>query len=60
MNYCKYIKTNPYKWQQILLNINIELEQEQEPPPKFSKRMVLSVWNQTTRAMANLGIKFIN
>ena len=29
-------------------------QQEQEPPPKFSKKMALSVRNQTTRAMSKL------
>ena len=35
-------------------------QQEQEPPPKFSKRMVLSVRNQTTSVMAKLEVNFIN
>ena len=29
-------------------------------PLKFSKRMVLNIWNQTTRAVAKLGVEFIN
>ena len=35
-------------------------QQEQEHSPKLSKKPVLSVMNQTTRAMAQLGVNFIN
>ena len=30
------------------------------PTPKFSKRMVLSIRNPTTRVMAKLGVTYIN